>query len=242
MRSTKNRKIVVALGDNPEGGLLVSCLRATGYADVTVIVPRNLLFDKSRTAGAVPVQMNNARELEVVLEGVDVIFDCAELRGGDMDLIGVNTEITEHLINAALECGVKSFIHLSSAEVLGGGEKHEGLNEDDRSETGAGMNPYARSKFVSDFQVMRGREFGLNAIIVMPHQITDYSGHLSRESVTTLDVVRAIIALSEAPSAERQDFVLARSGESGYDGSKITRVLGFEYSSPDAEISLRVGS
>lgn len=238
----KNRKIVVALGDNPEGGMLVSYLRASGYSHVTAVVPQNLPFDKSKTAGAVPVQMNNAHELEVVLNGMDVIFDCAELRGEEMDLIGINTEITEHLINAALECGVKSFIHLSSAEVLGGGEKHEGLNEDDRSETGAGMTPYARSKFVSDFQVMRGREFGLDAIIVMPYQVMDFDASLAHQSVTTLDVVRAMVLLNETPSAAGQDFVLASSGGHRYDGSKITRLLDFEYSSPDAGMSLKIGS
>ena len=107
------------------------------------------------------------------LEGVSEIYHCAALvsfQPRDRDkLFEVNQKGTEHLINAALNQGVKNFIHLSSVAALGStGKSNLPVDEETVWKNSPELSNYARSKYAAELEVWRGQEEGLQCLIVNP--------------------------------------------------------------------------
>jgi 3-hydroxyacyl-CoA dehydrogenase/nucleoside-diphosphate-sugar epimerase len=116
--------------------------------------------------------------LEEAMAGVNAVIHSAakvSYSGKDRrELFGVNIEGTMHIVNAALEQGVKRFIHVSSVAALGrtagGGEvTEEKVWEDSKLNTS-----YALSKFHGEMEVWRGFGEGLPVAIVNPSTLLGY--------------------------------------------------------------------
>jgi dihydroflavonol-4-reductase len=122
--------------------------------------------------------IRDAVGLEEAMAGVDAIIHAAakvSFSGKDRrELFGVNIEGTMHVVNTALEQGVKRFIHVSSVAALGrtagGGEvTEEKVWEDSKLNTS-----YAISKFRGEMEVWRGFGEGLPVAIVNPGTLLGY--------------------------------------------------------------------
>ncbi len=120
--------------------------------------------------------------LQSVLNRTEIIYHCAAMVSYDERqrnaLFETNVEITKILLNVALEANVKAFCHVSSIAVFD--EKNDEKIITEKSEWNKELNhsSYAESKFLSEMEVWRAYQEGLNAIIVNPGIIlgsTDFS-------------------------------------------------------------------
>lgn len=262
------------------GGHLVAELLHRGYTDIILPV-RSLarlknLADILRREGQVqlaaqietgtckmmgcplhPVQvrLNDPVGLRDAFKGVDTVFHCAAVVSLDStdpcELIETNVEITTHVVDAAIECGVRRMVHTSSIAALGetlpgqtnpdGSRKY--IDETTNLESLVGTSPYGVSKFLSENRVWRGATQGLEVVVVNPAIIIGAGDWKSGGStliipfaasgepfytdgvmayVDVRDVARAEVDLSVNKQAVGERFVLAAENLSYKDF--ITRV------------------
>jgi dihydroflavonol-4-reductase len=174
--------------------------------------------------------------LKDILKEVDIIYHCAAVISFDRrqrsNVIHNNVDGTENLINAALECGVKRFCHVSSVAALGKNRDGSPVTEDSGWIPSNKNSGYSESKFYSEAEVWRGIEEGLDAIIVNPSIVigpgnwsngscrffpTIYKGlrfYTSGENgyVDVRDIADAIVMLTEEENfnkAKNQKYLLS---------------------------------
>lgn len=83
------------------------------------------------------------------------------------NLLNINHEGTENMVNASLEAGVKKFIYVSSIAALGDGTESR-VKEDNQEFEFNPVSVYGNSKHLAEFEVWRGVEEGMDAVIVNP--------------------------------------------------------------------------
>lgn len=109
--------------------------------------------------------------LEKALEGIDHVFHCAAIVSFDPKdremMMKTNIEGTANVVNACLKAGIKKLCHVSSTAALGKAKNGELITEETEWEAD-GASWYSKSKYLSELEVWRGREEGLNAVIVNP--------------------------------------------------------------------------
>lgn len=101
----------------------------------------------------VPGDLRQWGSLRKAVEGKDAVFHCAgkvEAGGRWVDFLEVNVLGTERLIQAALEHGVRRFVHVSSIGVYP--ERPDGavIGEDEGYDENTGRGGYTRSKIMAD--------------------------------------------------------------------------------------------
>jgi dihydroflavonol-4-reductase len=105
-------------------------------------------------------------------EGVDVVVHAAGLVSFNPRqknrLYDINVNGTRNVVNACLAQGTKKLIHISSVAALGKQKPGTIINEDTRWISGAATSDYSYSKYLSELEVYRGQEEGLNVSIVNP--------------------------------------------------------------------------
>jgi dihydroflavonol-4-reductase len=110
--------------------------------------------------------------IDRILQGVDTIIHAAAMVSfypGNFDrMFKVNVEGTANLVNLALKNHVKKFVFVSSVASLGRNKNHLSINESSLWEDAQGTSHYARTKYLSEIEVWRGAEEGLDVIIVNP--------------------------------------------------------------------------
>jgi dihydroflavonol-4-reductase len=176
--------------------------------------------------------------LETALKDIEIIYHCAGTVSFESrkrrEMIHNNVTGTANLVNAALSCGVKRICHVSSISALG-----KTLDDSPVSETTSWIpaitnSGYSESKFLSESEIWRGVEEGLDAVVVNPSIIVGpgnwenssvrffplidkgfrfYTGGITG-FVDVRDVADAIILLTEKQNfnrAKNQRFLL--SGE-----------------------------
>jgi nucleoside-diphosphate-sugar epimerase len=85
-------------------------------------------------------------------------------------LLKYNAEITANLVNASLKHNIEKFAMVSSVAVLDKSQNRE-TTEKDYWKNDPNVSVYALSKYLSEMEVWRGVEEGLNAVIVNPSLI-----------------------------------------------------------------------
>ncbi|GAA4458465.1 NAD-dependent epimerase/dehydratase family protein [Rurimicrobium arvi] len=171
------------------------------------------------------------------LEGITHICHCAAkvsfAHSDKQRMIRDNADTTANLVNVALEFPGIRMLHVSSIATLGRGNLDHPLSETDVWEESKNNTAYARSKFLSEMEVWRGIEEGLDAVMVNPSIILG-AGDWDKGSARLLkiadsefpyytegingwvdvqDVVAAIILLLQSKvSAER--FILSEGNHS----------------------------
>ncbi|MDF1573520.1 MAG: NAD-dependent epimerase/dehydratase family protein [Bacteroidales bacterium] len=183
----------------------------------------------------VEADMLNFQDMLEVMEGVKEVYHCAAIVSFDPNLhaqmIRSNTDGTANLVNAALESGVRKFLHVSSTAAIG---KPVGDNLADETliwtESKANTG-YSISKFRSEMEVWRGIQEGLNAVIVNPSIILGpgfwdhgsssifkkidkglkFYSHGVTGYVGVWDVVRIIRQLMESDISEERFLVTAEN-------------------------------
>ena len=112
------------------------------------------------------------QSLYEAMQGIDEVYHCAALvsyRSGDAEeLLRSNVVGTRNVVNMALEAGVRRLLHVSSTAVLGGSSCSGLIGEGSLVGSGVGLTNYGRSKLLSELEVWRGIEEGLECVIVNP--------------------------------------------------------------------------
>lgn len=106
------------------------------------------------------------------MKGVDTVFHASAVVSFDpkraKEIIDINVEGTANMVDAALECGVKRFCHVSSIAALGDATENGFVTEKSIWAKSKGKSAYSISKFQSEMEVWRGSNQGLNVVIVNP--------------------------------------------------------------------------
>jgi nucleoside-diphosphate-sugar epimerase len=110
--------------------------------------------------------------LEKAFEGIDRIVHCAALvsfhKGDKEGMMRVNVDGTANMVNLALKCNIKKFVHVSSVAALGRKPGIDTIDENIKWEASENNSNYGESKYLGELEVWRAQEEGLNTAIVNP--------------------------------------------------------------------------
>ncbi|MBQ8223206.1 MAG: NAD-dependent epimerase/dehydratase family protein [Bacteroidales bacterium] len=113
--------------------------------------------------------------LEEAMRDVDEVYHCAAVVSFDpsdvKSLISINVEGVKNMVNAALQCKVKKFCHVSSIAALGRALEGETIDEESPWTRSKNNSVYSNSKHQGEMEVWRGIAEGLNATIINPSLI-----------------------------------------------------------------------
>lgn len=105
-------------------------------------------------------------------EGMDAVVHAAGFVSfnprNKKKLFDVNVQGTRNVVNACLANGTKKLVHISSVSALGRHRKKTSINEETHWLPGGQESDYANSKYLSELEVFRGMEEGLNVSVVNP--------------------------------------------------------------------------
>ena len=116
--------------------------------------------------------MDDTSFLEAALQGIDAVIHGAAIISFDKrdepSMFKTNVQGTADLVNACLRVGIKNYTHISSVAALGRKPNQININENDRWEGTEYDSIYSRSKHLSELEVWRGAQEGLEVKIVNP--------------------------------------------------------------------------
>ena len=129
----------------------------------------NALFDRIVW---VECDLLDAIGLREAMNGAEHVFHCAGLVSFDprdaKRMFATNIGGTANVVNAALECGVRKLVHVSSTAATGRAGTGEPVTEDMPWVRDKLTSPYAVSKYEGEMEVQRAVAEGLDAVIVNP--------------------------------------------------------------------------
>src|SRR5882757_3791027 len=115
----------------------------------------------------VPGDIMDPFGLEEVMDGIDAVIHAAALVSfasrDRHELFTTNIEGTANVVNAAIACGIRRFVHISSVAALGRKKKEEKVTEEKKWESSKNQTSYGISKFYGELEVWRGIGEGLPA-------------------------------------------------------------------------------
>jgi len=116
--------------------------------------------------------------LNELMQGIDEVYHCAAMvsfRKKDYNLmLRTNRQGTANVVNCALSNSVKRFLHVSSTAAVGKTYNQDGegyVVETNKWDPEDNHSGYAITKYLSENEVWRGIEEGLNAVIINPSVI-----------------------------------------------------------------------
>lgn len=113
-------------------------------------------------------------QLEKAFEGISDVYHCAATvsfrRREFSSMITTNRYGTANMVNLSIDHNVRKFCHVSSTAAVGKSVRNQSKDvvETDKWEQNPDTTGYAVSKYLSEKEVWRGIEEGLNAVIVNP--------------------------------------------------------------------------
>lgn len=115
--------------------------------------------------------VEDADDMFDLTEGIDTVFHCAAIvsyhKKDASRMLDVNINGTKNVVNACLENEVKHLIHISSISALGD-SKGTVINEETPRDFNDYHSNYSKGKYLSEQEVWRGIQEGLNATILNP--------------------------------------------------------------------------
>ena len=174
--------VLVTGGTGFLGAYILKALVQTGYqvrairrtVKIPFFIPQEVLQKVKWVEGDVL----DVVSLEEAMQGIDAVIHSAALvsfRAADRTAMNsINIEGTANVVNAALDAGVKRFIHISSVAALGRTRKAEKITEERKWEETANNTNYAISKYHAEVEVWRGFAEGLEGVILNPSTILGY--------------------------------------------------------------------
>jgi nucleoside-diphosphate-sugar epimerase len=116
--------------------------------------------------------LSDVQLLDKVIKDTDIVIHAAARiafsKKYQEEMFKTNVEGTANVVNAALKNNVKRFCHISSIAALSRKKNTESINESAVWEESSNNTRYAESKYLSELEVWRGIEEGLEAFIVNP--------------------------------------------------------------------------
>jgi nucleoside-diphosphate-sugar epimerase len=191
--------------------------------------------------------ITNITELDDIFEGIDQVYHTAAIvdLGGDkekkMEL--VNVEGTKNMLQFSIDHKVKKFLHVSSIAALGSYETP--ITEKTYWSWKENSGIYAKTKFLSEMEVWRATQEGLDVVIINPSVIMgagfweEGTGKIFRKIdkgmrfytgggsgfVDVWDVVKAMFQLMESPITNESFIVSAENLSYKYLLDKIADSL-----------------
>jgi nucleoside-diphosphate-sugar epimerase len=130
--------------------------------------------------------------LQDLMTGINHVYHCAAFVSFDpsdaVKLHKVNVEGTQNMVNAALQCGVDKFVHVSSTAAIGVEEDASISTEKTKWNNEEKHTFYAKSKYSAEREVWRSMEEGLDAVIVNPCVIIG-PGNIEQSSGTLFSTI-----------------------------------------------------
>jgi dihydroflavonol-4-reductase len=116
--------------------------------------------------------------LDDAMKGIDTVIHSAAVvsfhKKNRQQMYTINVDGTANVVNAALENGIKRFVHISSVAALGRTTKAELVNEERKWEENKNNTHYAISKHHAELQAWRGFAEGLDGVIVNPSTVLGF--------------------------------------------------------------------
>jgi nucleoside-diphosphate-sugar epimerase len=110
--------------------------------------------------------------LEDALQNITEVYHCAGLVSfnpkDEKKLFSINVDGTANVVNAALNAGVKKFVHVSSVAAIGRIRPGELINEKMEWTPETSNSRYGYSKYLGEMEVWRGVAEGLDAVVINP--------------------------------------------------------------------------
>jgi dihydroflavonol-4-reductase len=116
----------------------------------------------------------NKESLRKAFDGIEHVYHCAALVSfnpkDDEYIVEANILITRNIVELCLESGISKLCHLSSVAAIGRriDDDYAYMNEETPWEDSKNVSAYARSKYLSEQEVWKAIENGMNAVIVNP--------------------------------------------------------------------------
>jgi len=127
--------------------------------------------------------------LKSAMADCEEVYHCAAMVSFDPlltnRLVEVNAGGTANIVNACLELGVQRLCYISSTAAIGDVWVDGYLTEQSAWTTDKGRSGYSLSKRYAELEVWRGREEGLNALIVNPGLVVG-AGNWGESSTTII--------------------------------------------------------
>jgi len=250
--------ILVTGGSGLVGNELITQLLAQGKAVRAIYNKTPLANFNSPLLQQFQCDILDVVGLEEAMQGITQVYHCAAIVSFDpkraTELFKINVEGTANVVNAALDAGVKKFVHISSVAALG---KVEGqvITETTIWTEENNKSVYGKSKYFGELEVWRGVSEGLNAVIVNPSLILgagDWSAGSSKifksvynefpwytdgvaGFVDVRDVARAMISLMDS-DVINQRFILSAENKS-FEEAFILIAKAFGKKSPHKKVT-----
>ena len=110
--------------------------------------------------------------LEDAMTGVEQVYHCAAIVSFNparrLEMFKINVEGTANVVNAAINCGVKKLLFVSSVAALGRIRNDQLIDETMHWTKETSNSDYGKSKYLAEMEVWRGIGEGLKAVIVNP--------------------------------------------------------------------------
>jgi len=117
--------------------------------------------------------------LVTVFDDIHVVYHCAavvSLSNSGSGLTETNVIGTRNIVNLSLNKKISKFCFVSSIAACGHTADNQVVNENTKWKDNEHRSAYAQSKYLSEQEVWRGMNEGLNAVIVNPGVILGVSG------------------------------------------------------------------
>jgi dihydroflavonol-4-reductase len=236
--------ILITGGSGLVGNELITQLLAKGKPVTAIYNKTPLANFNSPLLKQVHCDILDVVGLEEAMQGITQVYHCAAIVSFSpkrtAELFKINVEGTANIVNAALDAGVKKFVHISSVAALGTFQDGVTISETSNWTEETNNSIYGKSKYFGELEVWRGVSEGLDAVIVNPTVILgagDWNAGSSKifksvyeefpwysDGVTGFvdvrDVVNAMIQLMES-DVINQRFVISAGNKSFEDLLKL---------------------
>lgn len=120
-----------------------------------------------------PCDLLDPYAVEEAFAGIEEVYHCAAIVSFDPakkeELIHLNVNGTAHVVNAALDAGIRKMVAVSSVASLGRADQVKAaITEEADWEESSRNSAYGISKYYAEMEVWRGIGEGLDAVIVNP--------------------------------------------------------------------------
>lgn len=157
------------------------------WSETTALKPYN---SKSKTGLTPPKRLLISPLLheEITADNFDLVINCAAIISFQKSkgpwMIEENIKTTRDIVNACVKGKIPALLHVSSIAALGRPENEKPITINTPWEDSKYNTDYAKSKYLSELEVWRGKEEGLNTIIINPGVVLGYGkGKTSNKQV-----------------------------------------------------------